>query len=184
LISKLKNRAGCYFNALLSRFAKQTPPSIPDEFIINGLPLPALLISLIQNRKWRHPGKDALRAAIPFHRVEMDFLELELMRSNTEAHPELYEPPLLLPHMREVRGSKMPTPVELPWLDVDRVILLAFAKEIGGVEAIALDYRASRTDPRVVANEWQERKGFYWREVTPTFTEFVERIGLNDAPHK
>jgi hypothetical protein len=148
-----------------------------DEFVINGLSLPPLLISLIQQEKWRHPGQDVLRTVIPFLTDKMDFMTPEQRRFETEGQLAISEPPLMFPHMHQVRGSKMPTPVELPWLDVDKMVFLAIAKEIGVDEAIALDYRTSLTDPCVIATEWMP-EGCFWREVTPTFTEFVERIGL------
>jgi hypothetical protein len=76
-----------------------------------------------------------------------------------------------------VYGSKSKTPVELPWLDVEKALYIAVNREIGGDVGIALDYRTSMENPRVVGSDWRDTKHF-WREVTPTFSEFVKRIGI------
>jgi hypothetical protein len=149
-----------------------------DEFIINGLPLPPLLISLIQQGKWKHPGEDVLYTVIPFLKDRMDFMTPEQRRFETEGQLEIVDLPIQVPHMRQARGSKASKPLELPWLDVEKMIFLAIGQYRGDEEAIALDYRTSMTDPRVIATEYREREGFFWREVTPTFTEFVEQIGF------
>jgi hypothetical protein len=183
-VSNLKNRAGRFLSALLSRFVKQRPSPISDEFIVNGLPLPPLLISLIQQGKWKHPGEDVLHSVIPFLHDKMDFMTPEQRRSETEGQLEIVDLPIQLPHMRQARGSKASTPLDLPWLDVEKMVFLAIGQQRGDDEAIALDYRTSTADPRVIACESRAYDGFYWREVTPTFTEFVERLGLNDVTRK
>lgn len=179
MISNLKNRAGRVLNVLLFPFLK--PKSSPDELIVNNLPLPALLIFLIQNGKWNHPGDEKLRRLIPFLQDDLMFVDIKRMQSESEGQLEIADLPPLLPpeRLRQVRGSKSPSPIELPWLDVEKMIFVAISREIGADIAIALDYRTSISDPRVIINQWQISDGnSLWREVTPTFTEFVECLGL------
>jgi hypothetical protein len=79
-----------------------------------------------------------------------------------------------------VAGSKSAASVELPWLDVEKAFFIAVNLEPGADIGIALDYRTSAYDPCVVATAWQ-RTGHLcqlWREVSPTFSAFVARLGL------
>jgi hypothetical protein len=150
-----------------------------DEFVVNGLLLPPLLRKLLLEGKWKHPGHDIIAEVIPSLRNEIDrviFLQsVDQMRF--ESTGLLADYPDMLEFIHQVRGSKYSTPVELPWLDVEKAILIAVNLQIGADVAIALDYRTSEDDPRVVASDWNS-KGHFWREVTPTFSEFVKRIGL------
>jgi hypothetical protein len=43
--------------------------------------------------------------------------------------------------------------LELPWLDVDKAFFIAVAQYAGDDTAVALDYRTSAFDPRVVASD-------------------------------
>jgi hypothetical protein len=148
-----------------------------ENFVVNGLILPPLLRELIQAGKWKHPGHDVIGKVIPYLRIDrVDFLEtVEHMRFESTGF--LADEPLSSNLFHEVRGSKSLISVDLPWLDVEKTILIAVNSEIGADVGIALDYRTSEDDPRVVASEWTSNRCF-WREVTPTFSEFVSRIGL------
>ena len=80
--------------------------------------------------------------------------------------------------MRELRGSLQALPVELPWRDVERSILVAVNRNVGDDVAIALDFRTSQSDPRVIASAWRE-DGLFWEEVAPTFTQFLRAIPVD-----
>jgi hypothetical protein len=152
-----------------------------DDFIVNGLALPPLFISLLQQGKWQHPGHARLLDVIPFLREKMEFISsIEAMRFGMKGTLELIDDPIF-PFLSErwhyAPGSRSVGPLELPWLDLEKAVDIAVALERGGDIAITLDYRTSLTDPRVVINEWTQEGG-WWREVTPTFSEFVERLGL------
>ncbi len=41
---------------------------------VRGLPLPALLLELLADRRWRHPGDTALHALMPWFEDPVDFL--------------------------------------------------------------------------------------------------------------
>jgi hypothetical protein len=146
-----------------------------DEFVVNGLPLPPLLVELMKHGKWQHPSDKVLREIIPFLLDPVDFLKVEYMC--LESSGFLADDEFSSKWNHEVRGSQSTEPVELPWLDVDKAVTIAVNREIGADVGIALDYRTNMEDPRVVASEWRGG-GHYWREVTPTFSEFVARIGI------
>jgi len=145
-----------------------------DEFVVNGLPLPPLLIELLKQDKWQHPGDEVMRNVIPFLLDPVDLLKFESMRHQSTRFAEV----VVRWSFHAISGAKSTVPVELPWLDVDKVVLIAVNKQIGDDVAIALDYRTSIEDPRVVASEWHDNKQHLWSEVTPTFSEFVEKIGI------
>jgi hypothetical protein len=69
----------------------------------------------------------------------------------------------------------------LPWLDAELAVFVAVNRHLGDDVAIALDYRVSRREPRVVASEYvEDEKGarFEWRRVADTFGQFAEDVGL------
>lgn len=165
-----------------------------DEFIVNGLPLPPLLISLLQEGKWRYPGPTVMNRVIPqaVGRIDLpiEFYSLETIRSETANHLRVFENEDAqladlfhqlsdLSHL--LRGStSSETSNKLPWLDIEKSLFIAGSEVIGDDIEIGLDYRTSATDPRVVAPAWGlgTEGSCQWIEVTPTFTEFVERLGL------
>jgi hypothetical protein len=147
-----------------------------DEFQVNGLPLPVLLISLLQEGKWRHPGDAVMRKVVPFIDVPLSFLSVPHMRTEGELGRFVVKPGWAK-LMHVMRGTLFTSVPELPWLDADKAFGIIINHEIGDDVAIALDYRTDMNDPRVVASEWRDRAHF-WREVTPTFTEFIRDLGL------
>jgi hypothetical protein len=153
------------------------------ENSVNGLPLPPLLLELLAEGRWRHPGDPILQAAIPWIEDPLYFV----------APPnDLYELAfeslwnILFEHadyanfMHVARGSQSQTSISLPLLDVERAVFIITNRWPGDDQGIALDYRTSYVDPRVVASDWSAPPpiGCRWREVSPTFSAFVEQLGL------
>jgi hypothetical protein len=147
-----------------------------DDYEVNRLQLPALLVELLQQGRWRHPGDEALRCLIPFLREPVNFLSsVEAMRR--ESMVTLADDPGLAKVFHLGRGSCSDKPVCLPLLDVELSVLVAVNRIPGDDLAIALDYRTGDSDPRVVANDWDEGPGgCEWREVAPTFSQFVRML--------
>ena len=139
----------------------------------NRLPLPQLLSDMLASGRWRQPTDDVIFAAVPFLRERVDFLLSETrMRFASEGQCQGF------PQFREFRSSES-GPRSLPWLDDDLALLIAVNREIGADIAVALDYRTSMIDPRVVASDWWSERGMCsWREVTPTFSAFVLKLAL------
>lgn len=118
---------------------------------------------------------------VPWLCEPVDFLHtLEEMHS--ESGTSLADDPgCAFFHLR--RGSTQPEPVELPWLDVEQAVFIAVNREPGADLGIALDYRTSRDDPRVVASDWwSEPSSCLWRVIAPTFSMFAAQVGLVVAP--
>lgn len=146
---------------------------------VNGLSVPPLLLQLLAEGRWRHPGEAALRQVIPWIEEPLELLTtFEQLEQNSDwsgwiddsGTSEVFY---------VVRGSAFAVPVELPWLDGELFVCIAVSRENGDDCAIMLDYRTSRTDPRVVASDWNTAdRGSHWREVAPAFSAFVAMLGL------
>jgi hypothetical protein len=149
-----------------------------DPYEVNGLQLPPLVVQLLQEGRWHHPGDKALRRLIPFLREPVDFLTtVEAMRWESPA--SLADEPGLAAVWHVARGSKSVQPVCLPWLDVELAVFVAVNRCPGDDLGIALDYRTGSVNPRVVATDWHSGAGgCIWREVTPSFSEFVRSLEL------
>jgi hypothetical protein len=145
--------------------------------MVNGLPLPELLGELIRQARWVHPGDSRLRELIPFLVDPVDFLSsLEAMAR--ESSGDIADDPRMSAVFHLVRGASVTRPVELPWLDADRSFFVAVNRQPGDDVGIALDFRTSSSDPRVVAGDWGSGQACLWREVAPTFSGFVRLLGL------
>ncbi|GAA4842559.1 hypothetical protein [Kitasatospora terrestris] len=144
-----------------------------------GLELPPLLVHLIEDGHWHHPGDDELRRAVPWFEEPVDFLgSAESMERESRSLDAFADDPSLA-FFRETRGSTAHAPVELPWLDVERAVLIAVCRVPGADVALALDYRTSPTDPRVVGSDfWTDPRLCAWRTAAPTFTAFAAALGL------
>jgi hypothetical protein len=148
------------------------------ENSVHGLPLPPLLLQLLAEGRWRHPGDAILRAAIPWIEDPLDFLlppyelAFESMWATMFGHGDHAA------WMHLVRLSQSQTSISLPFLDVEQAVFIIENLHPGDDQGIALDYRTSHVDPRVVASDWVVAVGCVWREVAPTFSDFVEQLGL------
>jgi hypothetical protein len=69
----------------------------------------------------------------------------------------------------------------MSWLDLDQAVFIAECRYAGDDTAIALDYRTDPADPRVVATDLAtlDHRHLSWRQVTPTFSEFIDVLQLN-----
>ena len=148
--------------------------NIPE---INDLPLPPLLIRLIQSGRWQHPGDDVVKEAIPFLREPVDFYNsIEKMSISREYILKGKDTGEAL---RLVKGRNKSDDIKLPWLDIDQAIFIAVNRIPGDDIAIVLDYRVNRANPHVVANDWWDGEGgCIWKEVYTTFSDFVKALRL------
>jgi len=58
------------------------------------------------------------------------------------------------------------------------MLFIAVNRVAGDDVAIALDYRTSMIDPRVVASYWIENKYGRWCAVAPTLSHFVDMLDV------
>jgi hypothetical protein len=151
------------------------------KYEVRGLPLPPLLIALLEQKRWRHPGDELLQSLIPYLREPVDFL-LSLEKIDFESDKLSWCDDHKLSQLFHITcGSRFSTPIHLPWLDIEKAFFIAVNRVPGDDIAIALDYRTDVYDPRVVASDlWSIPGRYVWQEVTPTFSQFVARLGLNE----
>lgn len=154
-----------------------------EEASVRGLVVPDLLVGLLANHRWRHPGDGVLREAMPWFTDPLIFLtSVDHMRRESRSLDSFSDDPASSNLFRVVRGSVLGHPVELPWLDVERAFIVAVNRMPGDDVAIALDYRTNPADPLVVASDfWSDPKRCAWRIVAPTFSVFVSALGLLTA---
>jgi hypothetical protein len=137
------------------------------------LALPPLLIEMMEDGRWSDPGAAAIALLAPFIKEELEFRTSQYQISTGEClmGPDEDENEIF----HEYRGSRLGEPRDLPWIDIEKSALIAINRIPGDDIAIALDYRTSMTDPRVIGTEWIDGTncGCFWREISPTFTAFA-----------
>ncbi len=141
---------------------------------VNSLPLPQLLMELMASGRWKCPENSILIKVIPFLQEEILFLAtLEEMDRQSQLDMDHVE------WFYEKRSKPGEASDDLPWRDSRKSIIIATNKHTGEDVAIALDYRLSASDPRVIATNWHgELPGCPWELVCPTFEDFTKQLGL------
>ena len=141
---------------------------------VNGLPLPRLLVDHLADGRWMSPDFAAVLQLFPEEREFCPYA-LPVMQSETLAYQR--------------RASRMwlgtADPRRPPGDLVPRLAVLIADFGIGADRPIALDYRVSLGQPRVVVLCWSAYDpaipwgdGNRWVEVSPSFQDFAELIGL------
>ena len=147
---------------------------------IRGLVVPQLLLDLLGEGRWQHPGETVLTRTMPWFEDRLHFLaSVEARARESSSLDLLTEDNASSLLFRQARGSEQAEPVDLPWLDIDTALLVAVNERPGDDVAMALDYRTDPTDPRVLASDfWTEPGPCSWREVAPTFSALVVAFDL------
>jgi hypothetical protein len=155
----------------------------PATTQVRGLVVPDLLLVLLRERRWNHPGEPAVARVMPWFHDPLDFLgSTEQMERESQSLDRLIQDEESAELFRLAREPTPTGPVELPWLDTDRAFFIATAQYAGDDTAIALDYRTSPSDPRVVASDvWTSPASYTWRTVAGTFSEFVTELRVDGA---
>jgi hypothetical protein len=118
---------------------------VDEGLSVNGLALPAQFIELVNTGRWQHPGDQALRDLMPWFEDPLDFLTgINRMRRENAALSQFADDPWSAQLFRVTRGSVADGPVRLPWLDVERAVLIAVNRRPGDDVAVALDNAPSQ----------------------------------------
>ncbi|MER5431186.1 hypothetical protein [Streptomyces sp. NPDC002588] len=149
---------------------------------VRGLTLPAQLMSLLDQGRWRNPGDAEMARLIPWFESPIDFLTSTDQMERESGSLDTFDDDRYAAFLHVARGSGQETPVELPWLDVEKAFFIAVNRIVGDDVALALDYRTNPVDPRVVGSDvWTAPVSYKWRIVAPTFSAFVAALGLQSA---
>ena len=145
-----------------------------------SLPLPRLLVSMLTSGLWRHPGDDVLQNVAPFIRDPLVFPgSLDLMLFNSG--PLSFDGQSECEAFHEYLGSKVEER-DLPWIDIEKTIYIAYNKWPGDDVGIALDFRPGLDCPRIVGGDWHSGNGLKHRLISRSFDDFTKLIGIaNDC---
>ena len=157
-----------------------------NHLIVNGLVLPDLLTSMLQDGRWRHPGDRVLAAFLPWFEDPLDFVTtVDGMRGETANLVRLAAHDAETFRIRRgaraagAARTRAAEAVDLPWLDVDRAVVIAVNRRAGDDVLLALDYRTGTAEPRVVAADvWTHPGGYEWRVVAASFADVVDALGV------
>ncbi len=150
---------------------------------IRGMRFPPAFVELWSAGKWQQPDEVLIQSLIPWLQGPIEFIEV-MRWMVMENSASLVDSPHFARGFREYRGSISPDKTDLPWLDVEKSLFIAVNRIPGDDLAIALDFRSSTENPRVVASYWCDEPGDYhveWRLVTETFSEFLTRLNMTDS---
>ncbi len=154
----------------------------PSDTIIEirGMRFPPAFAELWSAGEWQQPDEALIQSLIPWLQGPIEFIEA-MHWMVTENHTLLADHRYDARTWREYRGSVSPDKTDLPWRDLDQSLFLAVNRNPGDDLGVALDFRTSTDNPRVVASYWcGEREDYHveWRLVTDTFSEFLTRLEM------
>lgn len=155
----------------------------PNDTIgdIRGMRLPPLFVELWNSGKWRQPQEKLIQQLIPWLNGPVEFIE-EMQWLELENSGQLADIPFASKMFQEYHGNNLKEKPDLPWLDIDQALFIAVNREHGDDLGIAIDFRTSLTDPRVVASRWCSNPHHVeWDLVTDTFSEFVHRLEMKTS---
>jgi hypothetical protein len=121
-----------------------------DRPEVNGLPLPLLLVQLIENGHWSHPGDEILLTIMPFLDGPVDFLSIESMRR--ESRFSLAKNPETSDLFRMAPGRNSAKPVDLPWLDTRT---RRFSSQFAGSRAMTWRLRLITAHAPMILGWWR-----------------------------
>ncbi|MEV6173054.1 hypothetical protein AB0L99_33200 [Streptomyces sp. NPDC051954] len=153
--------------------------SVMEHVMVRGLTLPARLMTLLDQGRWRHPGDAGMARLIPWFESPLDLLANTDQMERESRSLDTFDDEPYSAFLHVAWGSSRETPVELPWLDVEQEFFIAVNRVLGDDVALALDYRTDPADPRGVGSYVSTNLVVYkWRVVTPMFSAFVAASSL------
>ena len=158
-------------------------PNHPSDPIceIRGMQFPPYFQELWISGKWRQPEDQLIRTLIPWLQGPIEFIE-NMRWLRLENRGRLADTEFSRKLFQEYHGKSAVNHPDLPWLDVDASLMIAVNKIPGDDLGIAIDFRTSLDDPRVVASLWcTEPHRVEWRLVSKTFSGFVESLQIDTA---
>ena len=167
------------FHAAFRKLEAEREPLLAKR---RALPLPPRLVRLLAAGRWRHPGEEALRRAIPWVTDPLVFLSDPEEMVQEAGGLGIRGGEAESVEFREYAGSRLGGDRPLPWVDVEKVVAVCCNARPGDDVMVALDYRTGLDAPRVIATDWtgDGEPGFRFghRQVAATFDAFADRLGL------
>jgi hypothetical protein len=118
---------------------------------LRQLPLPGLLLTMLEDGRWKHPGDEVMVVKVPFIGDPLLFLSsIESMLFNSG--PLMARNAAEDSRFSEYLGSQVSFR-DLPWIDVEKTVFIIMNEPIGDDAGIALDYRIGIDTPRVIGSD-------------------------------
>ncbi len=144
---------------------------------VSDLPLPPLLVELIETRRWKSPRDVARLADVAGFKNprKLEFMKPDGMQRETNALIALYEQGYAETYGLTRSAEDETSPDDPSRVDVRLVVVVANNWE---EEGLCLDYRPGLEQPRVLAGAWTEDEGapMRWRVIARDFSTFVEML--------
>ena len=163
---------------------------------IRGMEFPLIFKELWSDGRWKQPREGALERLVPWLQGPILFLET-VSSLECENSAELATNEFFSWMLREYSSQHTEEIRPLPWLDVEQSLLFGVNLIHGDDLGLALDFRTSPEDPRVVATYWEDEtqdcpynttpEGMSdlkphhrakWRVVMDSFNEFIHHLEL------
>lgn len=155
------------FRKIFQRGEGEKPSINPQD-----LELPRSLSRLLEEGRWQTPEKPIQRRVWPCIESWVEFLPNQDAIRGEPLH-------VLADHMntaqnfkvyRGSRDEKQP----LPWVDVEKLLVLATGRDGTTDLAVALDYRGNDCEPVVVVTDWKTQPGVCnWVKSHESFEAFA-----------
>jgi hypothetical protein len=146
--------------------------------LVRGLPLPALLVELLETRRWRSPRDVARLTDIAGFRNarKLDFMKPDGMQRETDALVALIEQGFAEMYGLIQSNEGDAARDDSSRMDARLAVVLANNWD---EEGLCLDYRSGLNQPRVLAGTWpDETSPMKWRVIAKDFSTFVDRVGF------
>lgn len=145
--------------------------------LVSNLPLPPLLVELIETHRWKSPRDVGRLADVAGFKNphRLDFMKPDGMQRETDALIALYEQGFADTYGLVLSGEDKAAPDDPSRVDVHLIVVLANNWD---EEGLCLDYRPGLHQPRVLAGAWPEDEdaSMQWRVIARDFSAFVELL--------
>jgi hypothetical protein len=144
---------------------------------VNGLVLPEQLQYLLAQNRWKYPPNTEILMEMigSSSNMEFSFLDLAGMRRESDQAHLIHDQKIAKLYglaSSKLLGKSIDDP---NILDIDNLVMIAVNYDD---EAICLDYRTTKDNPRVMVSIWNDAQGVKWREIAPDFNTFVSYLNL------
>ncbi len=136
-----------------------------------SLPLPDLLINLIDNERWGQLSDYIIWSAIPILNGIPMYLIEDIAGMHGKELDYTFDDAGLTDRFRTYRGLQA-SQNDLPWLDIELARVIMTSRIPGDDNYVVLDYRTDVSTPRVLASDWTS-DGLMWVQVFPSFEDLA-----------
>lgn len=164
-----------FLKKLIAKRRARLPTAESRTGAVGPLALPNQLEELIRAGRWKTPSDLVLERLFPGTCVCVRFLETrdDITGESLELLADHLNTARIFKVYRGSRDRESP----LPWLDVEKSVVLAVSENSEIDFAIALDYRETSISPSVVYSDWWTEPGVCnWVRAFDSFSSFAKAM--------